>query len=239
MADSRYVLWAEGIGKYFGDLEALKAASVWAEPGRVTTLMGRNGSGKTTLLRIAAGVLRPDRGVVWLNGDATPHPRLPRLARGGLMWVPQHTLLAPIYRLRDHFDALAATFSSATPSEAIERCRVESLLDQRVAELSGGEKVRASLALAFARRPRVLLADEPLVGLTPREQELMAGLLRELAREGTAVVTSGHDVRSLLDVSDVIIWSVAGTTHVLGSPTQARQNEQFAREYLGPKYLEA
>src|SRR6185503_20509155 len=157
----------------------------------------------------------------------------------GLMWVPQEALLAPTYRLRDHFDALARSFAGATPDEAIERCAVRSLMEHRVAELSGGERVRASLAIAFARRPLVLLADEPLVGLTPREQELMAGLLKELAAEGTAVVTSGHDVRSLLDVSDVVIWSVAGTTHVLGTPAEARQHDQFAREYLGPRYLEA
>jgi ABC-type branched-subunit amino acid transport system ATPase component len=90
--------------------------------------------------------------------------------------------------------------------------------------------------LAFARSPRVLIADEPLVGLAPEDQEFFGSLLRRLAAQGTAVVTSGHDARVLLGVSDVIIWSVAGTTHHLGTPREALAHEQFRREYLGPAF---
>jgi ABC-type branched-subunit amino acid transport system ATPase component len=93
-----------------------------------------------------------------------------------------------------------------------------------------------SIALAIARRPTVLLADEPLVGLAPVDQEFLAGLLRAMANEGVAVVTTGHDTPVLLSASDVIVWSVAGTTHYLGSPADARRHHQFRREYLGPGF---
>ena len=76
MGNERYVFWAEGVGKTFGKTVALKSASLWAEAGRVTTLLGRNGSGKTTLLRIAAGVLRADYGVVSLSGKVIERPAL-------------------------------------------------------------------------------------------------------------------------------------------------------------------
>lgn len=234
MDSSPYALRAEGVRKVFGRTVALTSASLWAEPGKVTTLMGRNGSGKTTLMRIAAGVLRADQGVVSFLGEASERPSLPALARRGLMYLPQGRLVIPTFTVRDHFRALVSTFGSQGLEAAIVACHLEALLDSRVAALSGGEQARVSLGLAFARRPVVLLADEPLVGLAPVDQEELARILKTMAADGVAVVTSGHDTPVLLGISDVILWSVAGTTHHIGSPADALEHNQFRREYLGP-----
>lgn len=236
MADIEYAIRAEGIGKSFGRLEVLKSASLWGEAGKVTTLLGRNGSGKTTLMKIACGVLRADYGVVSVFGDVREHQSLPRLARAGLMYVPQDQLVSPGYRVRDHFRALATTFGSDGVDGAISEMRIEGLLDLRARSLSGGERMRVSLGLALARAPKVLIIDEPLVGLSPHVQEALGISLRTLARKGTAVITSGHDARALLSISDVILWSVAGTTHHLGTPADALAHAQFRREYLGPGF---
>lgn len=150
------------------------------------------------------------------------------------MYLPQSQLMAPSYTVRAHFEALGAVFGSRWVADAIDVVDVGHLLEQQGRSLSGGERMRVSLALAFARRPRVLLADEPLVGLTPRDQESLGQSLRGLAGLGVAVVTSGQGARVLLEISDVILWSVAGTTHHLGSPSEAIAHRQFQREYLGP-----
>ena len=150
------------------------------------------------------------------------------------MYLPQSQLVAPGYTVRAHCKALGAVFGSNRIDEAIDFVGVGSLLDQACRTLSGGERMRVSLAMAFARRPKVLVADEPLVGLTPRDQESLGQRLRDVAALGVAVVTSGHDARVLLEISDVIIWSVAGTTHHLGTPADALAHGQFEREYLGP-----
>jgi len=236
LPDERYVLWAEGIGKSFGSVTVLKSAGLWATAGQVTTLLGRNGSGKTTLMRIAAGDLKADYGTVCLRGEVRERPRLADAARAGVMYLPQDQLVVGRYRVREHLAALGSVFEDARVDEAIHVMALEPLLDQRAYSLSRGERVRVSLALAAARRPRVLLVDEPLVGLAPSEQERLADLLRTLASQGTAVVTSGHDARVLLSVSDAILWSVAGTTHHLGSPAEALRHTQFRREYLGPGF---
>lgn len=236
LSNLRYALWAEGIGKTFGEKQVLKSASVWAEPGKITTLMGRNGSGKTTLLKIAAGAMRPDHGVISFGGVVKERRSLARMARSGLMYVPQEQLVVPSYRVRDHFRAIGARFGTEPIERAISEGRVETLLDRRVGTLSGGERVRVSFAVALARRPTVLLADEPLVGLAPKDQEELGAILGRVAASGVAVVTSGHDVRALLDISDTVIWSVAGTTHHMGTPDEAVDHEQFRREYLGPAF---
>ena len=236
MADGRYVLRAEGVRKAFGANEALKSAALWAEPGMITTLLGRNGSGKTTLMKIAAGLMPADQGVVSFMGDADERHTLARLARRGLMYLPQEPLGVPAYRVSDLFGAVERTFRTGRADAAIATTRLEALQDQRVASLSRGERVRVSIGLALARPPTGLLADEPLVGLAPTDQQSIAASLRALAAEGVAIVTSGHDVRALMGCSDIIIWSTAGTTHHLGSPADAVVNWQFRREYLGPSF---
>jgi lipopolysaccharide export system ATP-binding protein len=233
---AEYALRAEGIGKSFGRKEVLKSASLWGEPGKVTTLLGRNGAGKTTLMRIAAGVLRADYGVVSLFGDVKENHSLARLARSGLMYVPQTQLVSPAYRVRDHLGAVATTFGSDGIDDAIAQMRIETLLNQGIRSLSGGERMRVSLALALARAPTVLIVDEPLVRLSPQNQDTLAASLRTLAEKGAAVITSGHDARVLLGISDVILWCVAGTTHHIGTPTEAMSHSQFRREYLGAEF---
>lgn len=233
-----YVFSAEGIGRSFGRTEVLKSASLWAAPGRITTLMGRNGAGKTTLMRIAVGVLRGDYGVVRFNGKAWERPRLWELARMGLFYVPQEQLLVGRMTARQHLEALAAVVGSTHVDAAVESTRIGPLLDQRTWELSGGERMRVSLALAMTSRPVCLVIDEPLARVAPKDQDVLSVALRALAGEGCAVVTSGHDARALLALSDDIIWCVAGTTHHIGSPAEAVRHGQFVREYLGPGYAD-
>ncbi len=231
-----YILRAEGIGRSFGRFEVLKAASLWAEPGKVVTLMGRNGAGKTTLIKIAAGWLRADYGVVHFNGIVTERPRLARLAQAGLFYIPQEQLLSPTFTVQQHIEAVAARFGSTDVEHAVEATRLGGVLPQRASELSGGERMRASLALGLVRRPTCLIIDEPFRGVSPLDQEILSTALRRQAESGVAVVTSGHDTRPLLALSDSIIWCVAGTTHHIGTPAEAVKHRQFVREYLGPSH---
>ncbi len=234
-----YILRAEGIGRSFGRFEVLKAASLWAEPGKIVTLMGRNGAGKTTLIKIAAGWLRADYGVVHFDGIAMERPQLARLARAGLFYIPQEQLLSPTFTVQQHIEAVAARFGSDEVEYAVEATRLGGVLPQRPSTLSGGERMRASLALGLVRKPACLIIDEPFRGVSPLDQEILSTALLRLAGSGVAVVTSGHDTRPLLAVSDSIIWCVAGTTHHLGTPAEAVEHRQFVREYLGSGYSEA
>jgi ABC-type multidrug transport system ATPase subunit len=230
------LLRAEGIGKSFGRTEVLKSAAVWGEAGKVSVLLGRNGSGKTTLMRIACGWLRADFGTIRFGEYCRERPRPWDLARLGLMYLPHEGLLSNRFSVRQHLELMAHRFGPYRVEEAIERLRMADWLVNRPWELSGGERARASLALALIRGPRCLVADEPLAGLAPLDSDLLAQVMREMADEGCAVVTSGHDARELLALSDTVIWCVAGTTHHLGSPEEAVTHTQFVREYLGPGF---
>ena len=112
--------------------------------------------------------------------------------------------------------------------------RVEHLLDRRPVSFSGGELRRAELALALARTPSVLIADEPYRGIAPADHDELTRLLRLMAADGCAVVVTGHEVPSLLAAADHVTWCTNGTTYELGTPAQARAHEGFRRGYLGP-----
>jgi lipopolysaccharide export system ATP-binding protein len=228
------VLRADGICKTFASRAVLKSAALWARAGAVTLLLGRNGSGKTTLMRIAAGLLRADQGRVQLADRSWETPALHRLATHGLFYLPERGLLLRNRRVLSQLQMLARRFDveSELPA-AIRQFRLDSLTDRLPDMLSGGEVRRVELALAWLRNPLCLLADEPFMGIAPADAEEISHALRALARRGAAVVVSGHEVPLLLDLADEVVWVVAGTTHGLGSPAQAREHWQFRREYLG------
>jgi ABC-type multidrug transport system ATPase subunit len=231
---SDVVLHADGICKAFGERSVLKSAALWARAGTITLLLGRNGSGKTTLMKIAAGLLRADQGVVHTGGVAHERPKLHRLARAGVFFLPERGLLLRSRTVGDQLDMVARQFGrDDVRARVIEEYRLASLLDQLPDTLSGGETRRVELGVAALRAPTCLIADEPFMGIAPKDSEGLAAALRSIAAEGSAVVISGHEVHVLLDLADEVVWVAGGMTRVLGTPAEARAQWQFQREYLG------
>jgi ABC-type multidrug transport system ATPase subunit len=231
---ARPLFVADSFGKSFGGREVLKAATAWAVPGTITVLFGRNGSGKSTLLKAALGLLHSDFGVLRYDDEAILRPRLHRLARRGLMYLPDRGLLSRRRTLAWHHGLLRRQMKEVPAPGALESVGVEDLLSRAPHEMSGGEVRRAEMSLVLARNPRCLVADEPLAGLAPNDQETISGALRALAGAGCAVLVTGHDVEALMALSDDVVWVVGGTTHWLGPPESARDHFHFRQDYLGP-----
>ena len=227
------ILAAESVLKRYGGRTILNSAGVWAREGRVAVMFGPNGAGKTTLFRVAVGLAASDGGVVIYRGERYRRPRLATLAARGLFFIPERGLLASWFTVREHFRLLARTTPDAAVERAVAILRLEALLDRRPRRLSTGERRRAELGLAMARRPRCLVADEPLQSLAPIDTELVTAGLRQLASGGAAVVVSGHEVHPLLDVADDVLWLRGGQTRALGPPSRATEDDEFRRAYLG------
>ena len=229
------VFAAEGFSKRFGDNHVLKNAAVHARRGQVTVLLGRNGVGKTTLLRGALGFVPVDNGSVLWRGTATLRPRLASMAREGLFYVPATGLAVPKMRVTKHLQQMRALSSSSVSLKDGDPLEISSFAGARVARLSGGEERRVEVTLGLLRRPRCLIMDEPFKGLAPKHQGLLAQALRRNAETGTAIIVTGHEVERLLSLADEVVWMVAGGTRVLGSPEDALEYPEFARQYLGSR----
>ena len=226
------VLELDSVGKSFGRRRILTSATLRAEAGGVTTLLGRNGTGKSTLLAIAAGVIRADYGRIVFRDRMSERPTLAALACEGLFFLPMRELLIPTMRVGAQLDLVTRTFGTTPDGALLDQLRVQDLRDRRPLTLSSGERRRADLAAAVCRTPVCLLADEPLRDLAPLDAECCAEVLRSLARAGCAVVVTGHEVEPLLQVADRVVWCTDGTTYDLGTPASAADHLAFRRGYL-------
>ena len=230
------ILTADCVGKSFNGRAVLTSATLRAVPGELRVMFGRNGAGKSTLLKIAAARLAPDGGAIHFDGRVYLRASRRALAVAGLFYLPDHDLLSNAFTVRCQLEMIRRRFDGDDPVHVAELLGIDTLLDKRPFELSGGEVRRAEIAAALVRRPTCLLADEPFRGIAPRDAKDLTDALRELAATGAAVVITGHEVSALLDAADHVTWCTSGTTLELGPPAAATQHHAFRREYLGAWY---
>lgn len=223
----------DSIGVTYGARRVLTAASLRAAEGQITALVGRNGVGKTSLLRVGVGLQRPTHGIVYYDGRRYPRPTLPRLARAGLFFLPDRAILDPFIPLRTQLVAVSRHYQGPAVEPLAESLRIASRLSDAPRSLSGGELRRAEIAVALARRPACLVADEPFRGIDPRDIDVISAALRQLAGAGAAVVITGHELAPLQALADAVVWCVAGTTHEFQDAHRAWDDAQLQQEFLG------
>lgn len=226
-------LEADCVSKRYGTRQVLKSASLRATPGRVTALVGRNGAGKSTLLRITTGLLAPDSGYVRLRGKSLHSTSLAALAHHGVFFLPDRDLLHPTMLLHVQLTAVAEAFGMQPETERIAtELGIAHCLERKPRSLSGGERRRAEIALAVARKPAILFADEPLRGIAPIDTEIILAAFTSFARRGNAVVLTGHELPALMAQVDSVTWCTAGTTREFASSADAMRDFAFRRDFL-------
>jgi ABC-2 type transport system ATP-binding protein len=209
------VLEARGLGKKYGRRRALSDCTLVIPAGHVAGLVGPNGAGKTTLLHLAVGLLQPTSGTIAvLGGRPAESPAL--LGRVG--FVAQETPVYAALSVADHL-RLGAWLNPGWDNDGAER-RIEQLsLDpsQRAGKLSGGQRAQLALTLAIAKRPELLILDEPVASLDPlARREFLQHLMEAVAEHGLSVVLSSHLVADLERVCDYLIVLAASRVQVTG-----------------------
>lgn len=209
------VLETTHLGKRYGRRWALSDCSLEIPPGHVVGLVGPNGAGKTTLLHLSVGLLSPTSGGILVLGDRPAHGAA-QLARVG--FLGQET---PLYRglsVADHL-RFGAWLNPSWDRELAER-RVDRLgldLGQRAGDLSGGQRAQLALTLAIAKRPELLILDEPVASLDPlARREFLQHLMESVAEHELSVVLSSHLVSDLERVCDYLIVLVSSRVQVAG-----------------------
>jgi ABC-2 type transport system ATP-binding protein len=212
---SMNVIEASGLGKRYGGTWALRDCSLAIPAGHVTALVGPNGAGKTTLLNLAVGLAAPSAGgVTVLGGLPAGSPG----ALDGIAFVAQDT---PVYRNLSVADMLHLTRSlNRRFDQSYARARLNELgipLKRKAGRLSGGQQAQLALTLALARRPRLLVLDEPVAMLDPvARHDFMATVLAAMADDGVSVVLSSHVLAELERVADYLILLSRGRVQMAG-----------------------
>ena len=189
------MLRLDGVRKRFGTTTAVDGLSLDIRQGEVLGLLGPNGAGKTTTIRIAVGLLSPDEGTVDLEGFGSPRNAA---ARAHIGVAPQSLALHDDLTARENIHFLCRLYGMsrtdrrARARELLDRFGLTDRADDRVSTFSGGMKRRLNLAATLAHRPRLILLDEPTVGVDPQSRSALFDAVEELKRDGVTIVYTTH-----------------------------------------------
>ena len=212
---SMNIIETSGLGKRYGSTWALRECTLAVPAGHVAALVGPNGAGKTTLLNLAVGLAEPTAGIVTVLGG---RPAGSPAALDGIAFVAQDT---PLYKNLPAADMLHLTSNlNRRFDEAYAEARLAELgipLKRKAGRLSGGQQAQLALTLALARRPRLLVLDEPVAMLDPvARHDFMATVLTAAADDGVSVVLSSHVLAELERVADYLILVSRGRVQLAG-----------------------
>jgi sodium transport system ATP-binding protein len=220
------VIEAQGLGKRFGAVVAVREASLRAADGRITGLLGPNGAGKSTTLRMLYTVLRPDAGDALVDGHSVVRTPLAAAARLGVL--AHGAGIYPNLTAREnilYFGALQGLKRAARrarTAELIGLLGMEEFADRRARGFSQGERIKTALARALVHSPRNLLLDEPTNGLDVMAVRALRALLRQLRDAGHCVLFSSHVMQEVSELCDEVVVIAGGTVLASGTPGEIR-----------------
>jgi ABC-2 type transport system ATP-binding protein len=209
-----------GIVKQYGNVRALDGFALAVAPGEIVALLGPNGAGKTTAVNVLLGLRRPDGGVAEVFGR-DPRDWRARLQIGA---TPQEMSFPPTLRVREILAFARAHYPAPAPTGSLlGRFGLEDTAQRHVGGLSGGQRRRVAVALAFAGAPRLVVLDEPTTGLDVESRRAVWTALREYAGEGGAVLLTTHNLDEAEALADRIVVVAGGVAVATGAPAELKQ----------------
>jgi branched-chain amino acid transport system ATP-binding protein len=224
---------------YYGNIHALKGISLQVEQGEVVTLIGSNGAGKTTTLRTIQGLLRPREGTILFEGGSLGSLSTQAIVRLGISQSPEGRLIFPRMTVQENLEmgAFSRRDSLGIKSDT-ERVlhlfpRLRERINQKGGTLSGGEQQMLAIGRAMMARPRLLLLDEPSMGLAPMLVTQIFSIIREINEQGTTVLLVEQNARMALTVAHRGYVLQTGEIVLAGAAQDLQSNETVRKAYLG------
>ena len=232
----------ESLAKSYDGRTVVDHVSLEVKSGEVVGLLGPNGAGKTSTFFMVLGLLQPDSGKIYLDGEDISLLPIYRRARMGLQYLPQE---ASVFRKLTVAENIMAILETLEPDLHIRQERLEKLLSdlrishlahQKASALSGGERRRVEISRALVTAPHFIILDEPFAGIDPLAVTDIQNIIRELRERSLGVLISDHNVREALGVCDRAYILNEGVILEEGSPEQLVQSELAKRIYLGETF---
>ena len=235
-------LEVHSIAKSYDRRAVLHDVSLDVHRGEVVGLLGPNGAGKTTCFYSVMGLVKPDSGRIYLDGQDITELPMYRRAILGLGYLPQET---SIFRGMTVEQNILSVLEVTQPDRALRYARLEQLLgefgitalrDSPAMALSGGERRRCEIARALAAKPTIMLLDEPFAGIDPISISDIRELVRELKSRDIGVLITDHNVRETLDIVDRACIIYDGQVLFAGTPEALVADQEVRRLYLGESF---
>jgi len=224
---------------YYGNIHALKGISLKVNKGEIVTLIGSNGAGKTTTLRTIQGLIRPRSGSINLEGEELTKLPPHLITQRGVSQSPEGRLIFPRMTVRENLEMGAFTRKD---KDGIERDlarvfdtfpRLKERVKQKGGTLSGGEQQMLAMGRALMANPRVLLLDEPSMGLAPILVDDIFRIIQELNKQGTTILLVEQNARMALSIATRGYVLQTGEIRLQGDAIKLRDDEEVRKTYLG------
>jgi branched-chain amino acid transport system ATP-binding protein len=236
---SETILRVEDIHTYYGAIEALKGISLEVGEHEIVTLIGSNGAGKTTTLRSINGLNHPRRGKIIFEGDDVTTTPPHEVVRRGISQSPEGRKLFPRMSVTENLEMGAfQRVDRAGMKEDMDRVfslfpRLAERKSQKAGTLSGGEQQMCAIGRALMARPKLLLLDEPSMGLAPILVEKIFGIVKEINEQGTPILLVEQNALMALDIADRGYVLETGKGALANDAAALRRDEQVRKTYLG------
>jgi len=233
------MLSVESIDLFYGNIRALRGISFFVRRGEIVSLIGANGAGKSTTLKAIAGVLSPRAGSIRLEGERIGGMARHRVARKGISLVPEGRGIFAEMTVRENLELGGYTRSSdAEVEEGIARVfalfpRLSERIRQPAGTLSGGEQQMLAIGRALVAQPRLLLLDEPSMGLAPNLVREIFRMIGEINRAGTTILLVEQNAHMALSVASRAYVLETGEVVLSGNASDLRNNPCVQEAYLG------
>jgi branched-chain amino acid transport system ATP-binding protein len=233
------MLELKDIHSYYGNIHALKGVSLTVADGEIVTLIGSNGAGKSTTLRTIQGIIRPRQGTIDLDGIALEKLPSHQVVAHGIAQSPEGRLIFPGMTVLENLEmgAYARKDREAVRTD-LERVftlfpRLKERVKQKGGTLSGGEQQMLSMGRALMAKPRIMLLDEPSMGLAPILVEQIFNIIVELNRTGTTILLVEQNARMALSIANRGYVIQTGEIILHDTAENLKQNEMVQKSYLG------
>jgi len=232
------LLELDDVTTYYGKMRILQGISIQVDAGELVCLLGGNASGKSTTLKTILGIVRPRAGRVLLDGEEiTQRPVPERIARG-MAIVPENRRLFGYMSVLENLELGAVLQDGSTFKEDLDRVhtlfpRLHERRDQLAGTLSGGEQQMVAMGRALMSRPRLLLMDEPSMGLSPALVQQNFRIIKEVHESGVAVLMVEQNATMALSIADRGYVLATGSLVLSGAAGDLLQSEDLKRAYLG------
>jgi len=233
------MLRIENLSVHYGGIHALQGASFEVPEGKIVTLIGANGAGKSTSLKAIVGLVKPSSGSITLNGKSLVSLATKDIVRRGVVLAPEGRRIFPNLTTEENLALGAFARNDKAGVEADKRKmfqlfpRLEERRKQKAGTMSGGEQQMLAVARALMSRPRLLMMDEPSLGLAPLIVKMIFDIVRTIAAEGTTILLVEQNAKAALEIADFGYVLETGRITMSGPGKELLADDGVRKAYLG------
>ena len=234
------ILEVQGLVKVYGRRRVVDGVDFHVDRGEIVGLLGPNGAGKTTSFRMTCGMIEPNEGKVFLNGqNVTDWPMYRRARDGGMGYLAQESSVFRKLSVQHNLLAMMELLGMSRPDrrarcgQLLEQFQITHLRKAKAASLSGGERRRLEIARCLVSDPKIILLDEPFTGIDPVTIQSIQEIIRDLRSRGISILITDHQVRETLQITDRSYVIHKGAVLCHGTPREVLSHPEARERYFG------